>query len=329
MTSNKKRERSSGNTESEEPGEVPGSQTQLEMAEDDSAVLFNPGVAYFISYTPSDECSDMTISDMFQKHEVQPEVTLIQTQVRSNVEAEDTENLTTDLSVVCKDHNNMVIQDVIGDSHRYIYVKALAECFRDDYDPQIEELFSRAEAPFNHPTFQNREATHIFVVNETHFGPRLEKAVQSLRKDGTSLGILRPFCRGPENVPIIVSHQPKSEKSSLKDKIKNAMKTLDHVLYKGAVFAKPKKPKNAKYTYVFMHPLKEYLDLLLSSPILQDPLSKNLSQLEKIMSSDTCSVIEQVTFDIDLIKISNGQLFKISERRFTDCPILTDDIGKT
>ena len=47
------------------------------------------------------------------------------------------------------------------------------------------------------------------------------------------------------------------------------------------------------------------------------------------MSSDTCSVIELVTFDLDLIEVSNGQLFKISERKFTDCPILTDDIGKT
>ena len=41
------------------------------MAEDDSAVLFDPGVAYFVSYTPSDECNDMTIFDMFQKYEVQ------------------------------------------------------------------------------------------------------------------------------------------------------------------------------------------------------------------------------------------------------------------
>ena len=112
MTSNKERKRSFGNRESEEPGEVPGSQTQLKMAEDDSAVLFNPGVAYFISYT---SCNDITVFDMFQKHEVQPEVKLIQTQVRSNAESGDIENLTTDLSVVCKDHNNMVIQDLIGD----------------------------------------------------------------------------------------------------------------------------------------------------------------------------------------------------------------------
>ena len=75
------------------------------MAEDDSAVLFNPGVAYFISYTPSDECNDMTIFE-FQKHEIQPKVKLIQTQVRTNAESEDIENLTTDLSVVCKDNNN-------------------------------------------------------------------------------------------------------------------------------------------------------------------------------------------------------------------------------
>ena len=89
--------------------------------------------------------------------------------------------------MVCKDHNNVVIQDLIGESHRFIYAKALAECFRNDGDPQIEELFSRAEAPFNHLTFQNRD---IFVDNEMDFGPRLEKAVQSLRKDGMSLGIL-------------------------------------------------------------------------------------------------------------------------------------------
>ena len=120
VTSNKKRKRSSGNKESEEPGEVPGSQIQLEMAEDVSAVLFNPGVAYFISYTPTDECNDMTIFDMFHKHEVQPEVKLIQTQVRSNAESEDIENLTTDLSVVCKGYNNVATQYLIGESHRFI-----------------------------------------------------------------------------------------------------------------------------------------------------------------------------------------------------------------
>ena len=69
---------------------------------------------------------------------------LIQTQVRSNAESEDIKNLTTNLSVVCKDHNNVVMQDLIDDSHRFIYAKALAECFRDDDDPLIEE--SRAEA---------------------------------------------------------------------------------------------------------------------------------------------------------------------------------------
>ena len=126
--------------------------------------------------------------------------------------------------MVCKDHNNVVIQDLIDESDRFIYVKALAECFRDDDGPQTEELFSRAGAPFNHPTFQNREATHIFVVNETDFGPRLEKAVQSLRKDGMSLGILRPFCRDPEKVLIVVSHQPKSELSNLISKNKECYK---------------------------------------------------------------------------------------------------------
>ena len=157
---------------------------------------------------------------------------------------------------------------------------ALVECFRDDEDPQIEELFLRPEESFNHPAFQNREATHIFVVNETYFGPRLEKAVQSLRKDEMSLGMLRPFCRDPEEVPVVVSHQPKSELSSLIGKIKTATKTLDHVLYKGAAFAKP---KNTKYTYVFMHPVKKYLDLLPSSPILQDYLFKNSIKLRGIL----------------------------------------------
>ena len=102
--------------------------------------------------------------------------------------------------MVCKDRNNVVIQGLTGKSHRFICAYTLAECFREDDDPQIEELFSRAEAPLNHPTFQNREATHIFVVNETDFGRRLEKAVQSLRKDRIGLGILRPFCRDPEKV---------------------------------------------------------------------------------------------------------------------------------
>ena len=63
----------------------------------------------------------MTIFDMFQKHEVQPEVKLIQTQIRSHAESEDIENLTTDLFVVCKDQNNVVIQDLTDESHRFIY----------------------------------------------------------------------------------------------------------------------------------------------------------------------------------------------------------------
>ena len=127
----------------------------------------------------------------FRKHEVQPEVKLTQTQVRSNAESEDIENLTIDLFVVCKDHNNVIIQDLIGDAHRFIYAKALAECFREDDNPLIEELFSRAGALFNHLTFQNREATHNFVVNETDFDPRLEKQCKVWEKLGNSETILQ------------------------------------------------------------------------------------------------------------------------------------------
>ena len=61
---------------------------------------------------------------------------------------------------------------------------------------KLKSFFSRAEAPFNHPTFQNREATHIFVVNETDFGPRRLESSVKFEKRWNELGNSETILQG-------------------------------------------------------------------------------------------------------------------------------------
>ena len=90
------------------------SQQQSQFIENDnSKVLFDHGVAYFIAYTPSDLCSQDTIFELFHKHEMEATVHKIRTR---SIKIYDDENesmreeLLKELELVVKDHIMNVMQ---------------------------------------------------------------------------------------------------------------------------------------------------------------------------------------------------------------------------
>ena len=82
------------------------------------------------------------------------------------------------------------------------------------------------------------------------------------------------------NLPARVS--PPSDLENAIDMIQKAMFYFGNALYHGGVYFRP---KEAKYTYVYMMQVDNYLHKLLASELLRDPIMKHQREIEKYLSS--------------------------------------------
>ena len=63
--------------------------------------------------------------------------------------------------------------------------------------------------------------------------------------------------------------------------------------------------------------VNDYLNVMLANDAVREQILKNLSKLQRILSEDTCHVVQQISdFDLDVIEVSNGCAFRISTREF-------------
>jgi hypothetical protein len=62
--------------------------------------------------------------------------------------------------------------------------------------------------------------------------------------------------------------------------------------------------------------VSSYLNKLLANDALNDSLAKNVSSIERFLSHPACEIVEQMRFDVNLIEVSNGFCFSISDRAF-------------
>ena len=63
--------------------------------------------------------------------------------------------------------------------------------------------------------------------------------------------------------------------------------------------------------------VKDYLNVMLGNDAVREQILKNLSKLQRILSEDTCHVVQQISdFDLDVIEVSNGYASRISTREF-------------
>ena len=97
----------------------------------------------------------------------------------------------------------------------------------------------------------------------------------------------------------------------------NAMSYFSNALYHGSVYGRP---KEAKYTYIYMMQADSYLHKLLASELLRDPIMKHQREIEKYLSSHDCTIIPQTEFEFDLIEVSDRKCLKLSTRKLSIAP---------
>jgi hypothetical protein len=63
--------------------------------------------------------------------------------------------------------------------------------------------------------------------------------------------------------------------------------------------------------------VNDYLNVMLGNDSVREVILRNFSELQRILSEDTCHVVQQISdFDLDVIEASNGCAFRISTREF-------------
>lgn len=304
----------------------PSTQEELEKVEDTSASLFNRGIAYFIAYTPSETCSQQQIFSALHEEEMACEIATIKTQIRNTGSEDATEHLYQELCQVLKDHNNPVIQSLVDTSNHFCFARSLAECFPTENDPQIQRMFNLGQAPMPNSANIRIWPSHIYVVNEVDFGHKLQRAKEKMSgEDHVRIGIIRPNIDHPDNLRAVrVAMEAPNDVIATINRIKNAMKSLGHALYRGQIFAKA---PDSKYTYLRMASVKDYLNKLLMNETLRDGIVNNFFKIQTLLSADSCEIVEQLKIDLDLIEVLNGECFSISQRKFIPSPISDNDIG--
>ena len=93
---------------------------------------------------------------------------------------------------------------------------------------------------------------------------------------------------------------PPSDLENAIEMIQKAMFYFGNALYHGGVYGRP---KEAKYTHVYMMQVDSYLHKLLASELLQDPIMKHQREIEKYPSSHDCTIIPQIEFHFNLIEV--------------------------
>ena len=149
------------------------------------------------------------------------------------------------------------MQRLVDNSNQFCFSRSLAKLFfPSENDPDLFKRFSRRQTP--RPTSNDIRVwpSHIYVVNEKDFGDRLQKAKERMSgNDDIIIGIVQPMRQHTETLPTVrVTAEAPKDISVCINRIKNTMRAMvDHVLYRGQIFAKA---KGAKYTFFRMASVK-------------------------------------------------------------------------
>ena len=259
-----------------------------------------PGIAYFIAYRETESCTEDTIFATLHNQDVEPEIKHIRTARRAGVNAT-IENAARQLFQVVKDHNNPMMVEMLNDS--------IAHC----QNGAGQSDSNREQTP--------SQPCRLVVVNATEFGEKLQNAATKLTSDGLLIDldiptIFQKRCLSSTTVDVTATLQ----------KIRKVMKLCHHALYRGNIYAKP---AGAMFTYVKMMDVRSYLHKLLTNEPLREQVLNNFQILERVLCHQACEIVEQLTFDKDLIEVSNGKCFSIKARGFVNCPIEECRRGKT
>ena len=95
------------------------------------------------------------------------------------------------------------------------------------------------------------------------------------------------------------------------------MKKLGYALHRGEVY---KKVASSKYTFQHCCKVKQFLSLLGDSEHFKEPIVKRLNKLDSILGGPESEFPRQLRINYDLIEVSDGFCFSISERKLWKTP---------
>ena len=264
-----------------------------------------PSIAYFIVYTPCEETNDNTFFTALHNRDFEPDIQQIK--VRGSASNE-MENAARQLFQTVKDHNNKTVQEMLEVSNVYCYRHAGDSSTDDDSDDEF------------YPTHFPSVPCCFTIVNHDGYMESFHSAIKRLESDG----LVFETAFSPD-VDTLQTVSQRNEITATIRKIDRLMLICRHALYRSAIYTTP---DNAKVTYVRMMDVSSYLNKLLANEALNNDLLRHFQSVEKILSHPACEMIKQIEFDLDLIEVSNGFCFSISQRKFVENPIPPSKVGK-
>ena len=171
--------------------EAPQNETEDDPVPEDTPV-WNPAIAYFISYTESPYCNEDKIYAMLHKMNINATVTPIHTRkrkTRDETELDGRYKVLMELQSVVKDHENAAIQRMIETSNRFCFEKALTSHLIQNPSarpPDDEEVYI---PNFQHKTAGN-ESCIIYAIKRKEFREPLEAACRKLQSDSRILRVI-------------------------------------------------------------------------------------------------------------------------------------------
>ena len=214
------------------------------------------------------------------------------------------------LCTTLKDHSNHFLQNKVDIS----FAQGLSS-LRDEL---VEEPLGSAMNGSEH-------VVRLQVVSSSFCSTLRDKAVPALIRAGLKFDVY-----GIENcsVPFGSENPTKALASPIvvaMNDIERAMKKLGYALYRGEVF---KKVGPSKYTFQHCCTVRKFLSLLGNSEHFKETIIKHLNKLDSILGDPESEFPRQLKINYDLIEVSDGFCFSISERRFVENAIRDSEVGR-
>ena len=144
--------------------------------EDQFDITFDPGVAYFISYTPNEFCNEDIIYKLLHENDMDCEVNKISTRSAKDFDDENSMlhfKLSRELDAVVKDHDSPAINSLIRASNDFCFAKCMVEEIQRPNEH--EDLFG-AHLPAPEAKFVSEKPSRLYLVSSKAFGQDLEIA---------------------------------------------------------------------------------------------------------------------------------------------------------
>ena len=269
-----------------------------------------PCVSYFIVYEENENCNDDTFFSILHNQDLEPQITPINVRIRGNG---DMETAARQLFQVLKDPKNESIQDMVNESNTYCYEAACDSASEVDSGEDSDDEFYPVHFPIVFCV--------LVIANHQGYLREFETAIAKLESDGLVLETTHE----DESHIAIQSAQSSNELISTVRKVERVMELCSHALYRGHIYARP---DQAQLTYAKLMDVSSYLNKLLANDTISKHLLKHFKNVENILAHPACEMIQQLEFDYNLIEVSNGFCFYISQRAFVSNAINESQIGK-